>query len=314
MAPLQRGAVTGPAALRVSREVLTNRWRREVRRRLQLGLASASLGCSVLMSCSASTQRIVLQEPSAHSTPDAFSARRGVQLLPEERRELAYELSGESFERYEPDSRERRGLQAGLVWISASRSGAPPRIWGPVLERLGVVWVGANAAGNRRAPPDRINLALDAADHVRGILGEGPPLIVAGFSGGARIASELAVLYPDIFDAGLYSGAADYFRYVRSSDPRWSAWEPSFPAPPAALFERARSRRYVFFTGSRDVNRALVRDVHRAYLEDGFSAAVLVEIADFGHDLPPPECFERALGAVMATEPAALRRLTGLCS
>ncbi len=164
------------------------------------------------------------------------------------------------------------------------------------------VWIGANSSGNRRSPPDRIHLALDAAAHLRSLL-EDPRarVFVAGFSGGARIASEVALLYSDVFAGGLFLGASDYFRFVRSSDSRWSAWEPTFPPPPAPLLDMARSSgRYVFLVGSRDSNRILVRDVHRAFISDGFTAARFLEVPDLRHALPSAEWFERALVALLS--------------
>jgi len=217
-------------------------------------------------------------------------------LLPDEREALAYELASESFELYVPGTLEPGAAAAGLIWVSAGGDGAPPRAWAAVLDRLHVTWIGANGSGNRRSPADRVNLALDASAHLRGLLGDHPDLYVGGFSGGARIASEAALLYPDVFSGGLFVGAADYFRFVRSSDPRWSAWEPTFPPPSRALLQLPRTRgRYLLFSGDRDSNRTLVRDVHRAMLEDGIAAAEYLEIPDLGHEMPSAPLFERAL-------------------
>ena len=41
----------------------------------------------------------------------------------------------------------------------------------------------------------------------------------------------------------------------------------------------------ILLTGSRDINRALVHDVHQAYISDGLAAGIL-EIADLGHEQP----------------------------
>ena len=268
-------------------------------------LAVASLGCLVALGCYARTERIQLSERSPLSSPEEFAARRGHPLHPADRGALVYDLASESFELYVPAAVEKGGPRVGLVWVGPGASGAPPRSWAAVLDRHRVLWMGANASGNQRSPPDRINLALDAAEHLAGLLQVEPSSIyVGGFSGGARIASEAALLYPDVFAGGLFAGAADYFRLVRSSDPRWEAWEPTFPPPPPERLQLARSRRrYAFLTGSRDPNRALVQDVHRAFLADGFSAADFLEVPDLGHELPPAERFEEALVQMISGEP-----------
>lgn len=183
-----------------------------------------------------------------------------------------------------------------------------------MLDRQRVLWIGANASGNRRSPPDRIHLALDAAEHLLRLMPPGAGVYVGGFSGGARIASEAALLDPDLFVGGLFVGAADYFRWIRSSNPRWSGWEPTFPPPPAELLQWARTRgRYVLLTGSRDSNRDLVRDVHRAYLVDGIRTAVLIEVPELEHELPSARGFEDALVALLSAMPSRPRQPTGRC-
>ena len=284
--------------------------------RLEHHLAIASLGCLTALGCAHATQRIQLTERSHLTAPEEFAVRRGIHLLPIERDGLAYELTAESFEVYVPMSIEPGEPRGGLVWVSPGKSGAPPRTWASVLDRHGVVWIGANDSGNRGSPPDRVNLALDAAAHLLRLLeARRAPVFIGGFSGGARIASEVALLYPDVFSGGMFVGAADYFRFVQSSDPRWSAWEPTFPSPPGNLLDLARSRgRYVLLAGSRDFNRTLVRDVHRAYLADGFSAAKLLEVPDLGHELPPPRCFESALVELLSGMSEESRRLASRCT
>jgi hypothetical protein len=270
----------------------------------------AGLAALVFLGCLANTQGIQLAQASRLSTPDEFGARRGVRLLPEERDAMRIDLATESFELYTPSTGE---IRAGLVWVSPGRSGAPPRQWAQVLDRHGVVWIGANRSGNRRPPPDRVHLSLDAAAHLRAShFDASVPVFVAGFSGGARIASEASLLYPDVFAGGLLIGAADYFRFVRSSDPRWAAWAPTFPEPAPDLLQRARAGgRYVFVTASRDFNRALVRDVYGALVVDGFASAALMEIPDSDHALPSAGCFERSLIELLGKQGS--KRLTGVC-
>jgi hypothetical protein len=98
-------------------------------------------------------------------------------------------------------------------------------------------------------------------------------------------------------------------------EPSLVAWEPTFPPPPTVLLQLARSRgRYVLLIGSRDSNRALVHDVHRAYLADGIFSAKLIEVPDLGHELPPADCFEDALVELLSEMPGEPRHPTGRCS
>lgn len=208
---------------------------------------------------------------------------------------------GESHQLY-PERPGERPPGAGIVWISPSESGAPPRSWEPVLDRLGVVWIGANRAGNRRPVADRIRLALDGASELaRRFALEREHVFVAGFSGGARCASEAALHFPDVFAGGLFIGAADFHRWLSSSNPRWKSWQPSFPPPARPLLEVSRTaRRFVLMTGENDRNAALVRDVYGGYRDEGFEDVTLLEIPELGHEWPPAPWFERALRALLA--------------
>ena len=263
-----------------------------------------------ILACSLSSQTVRLHPGSPLSTPDEFARRREVELLPAERELLTYDVKDETFELFVPAT--VRDWAGALVWLGPGASGSPPRAWLPILEERSLLWIGANSAGNRRSPPDRINLALDAADYITRRFGvPGNKLYVGGFSGGARVAAEAALLYPDVFAGGLFIGGADYFRVIRSSDPRWSSWEPAFYAPPPSLLATAREcGRYLFVAGTRDFNRYLVRDVHDALAADGFSGTEFIEVPGLGHALPPGEWFDQAASRLFDW----IRRADGLPS
>ena len=158
------------------------------------------------MACtSASTATIRVDRASSLSQPDRFAERRSVELLPTEREALEYDVLDESFELLTPDAGEPSAL---LVSVSAGRSGSAPSDWLPILRSRRIAWLGPNRSGNRRSPVRRVQLALDAARYLRERY-PGVSCYVAGFSGGARIASELAILYPDVFAGGLLFAAAD---------------------------------------------------------------------------------------------------------
>lgn len=187
-----------------------------------------------------------------------------------------------------------------VVWMSPSDSGAPPRDWVPVLEQHGLIWIGANRSGNQVAPRVRLARAVQARreaawrwQHV-----EGMRTVVAGFSGGARIASELLVAAPDLFAGAILMAGADCWRFVPSTDPRWELWPPAFRAPPAERLRLARTRPVVFLVGARDALRPRVRDMHAAWREDGFQRAMLREVPSLGHEPPPARAFSRALADV----------------
>src|SRR6266516_2553940 len=109
----------------------------------------------------------------------------------------------------------RRGA---LVWISHDDRGAPPvQGWRDACAAADMVWAGPDDCGNR------VNVALRSAIVVQTmeelaatVPGLDPTRIyVGGFSGGAKLASLLAMHRPDIFTGGaLLVGGAGYYRDV----------------------------------------------------------------------------------------------------
>ncbi len=193
----------------------------------------------------------------------------------------------------------RAGTPHGVVvWIDAGEAGAMPNDYGPVLARLGYLWVGARRSGNGRKVPVRINLALDAAHYMAEHYTLDPRrVVVAGLSGGGKSASRAALLYSEVFAGGVFVVGTDYWRPVPMSANGRSEWPSGFPAPGARHFARARGGRFVLVTGDRDMNRAHIEDVYAAYVADHFAGATLLVVPGMGHEMAPPERFAEALGA-----------------
>jgi hypothetical protein len=101
--------------------------------------------------------------------------------------EKDYDLSGESFEVYAPESYKPEEKWGLIVWINAGNSGRPPEVFIPLLAKHKLLWIGPNNVQNDRAYWCRIGLAIDAAQNMkkRYTIDE-TRVYVSGGSGGGR--------------------------------------------------------------------------------------------------------------------------------
>ena len=148
----------------------------------------------------------------------------------------------ESFALYTPAAIPPGGYGL-LVFVPPWNDARLPDGWAPVLDQFGLVYVSAAHSGNdaddlaRREP-----LALAAEENVRRELRvDASRVFVAGFSGGARVATRLALAYPDVFRGAILQAG---------SDPIGTA---QVPLPPRDLFRQFQvSSRLVFIAGDAD--------------------------------------------------------------
>ena len=248
--------------------------------------------------------RVAFDQPSPLAELDVFLERYGLDrtaVLESDPQAGHLDLSRESFEVMVPAnapvaaSDEPWGL---LVWVSPTASGIPRRSFTQVLAEQRVIWVGANDSGNPRPVWDRIALALAAVQNLSALYPIDPERVwVSGWSGGGRVASALAVLYPEVFHGGLFVHGCNFYREVPDPSRPGMVWPAGFEAPPWETRKPVRQRnRYVFLTAEHDFNRLQTREVERRYKGDGFRHTRYLEIPGGDHyvGLPAP-WLERAL-------------------
>ena len=238
-------------------------------------------------------------ERSLESLPKTLPQRLGWKLdkLKAEGVEVEYEIEKESFEVYIPadyDGAKPFGL---LVWVSASPSGTVYRPWMELLDKHHLIWIGANNAGNSRSAPIRLGLAIDAAHNMRLKYAiDDDRIYVAGGSGGGRCSSMLGVSCPDSFRGGFYMIGCDYFRNIPTGEPN-RYWPRSYLRPSTRLMALAQRRsRHVLLTGETDPNRPQTKgNYDLGFRKDGFAHVLYLEVPAMGHELPPPDWFEKGL-------------------
>jgi tetratricopeptide (TPR) repeat protein len=248
-------------------------------------------------------QRLAFSEKSPLAEPPVYAERFGLedalaQMAPDE--VPTRSLEGESFEVYVPESY-RAGEPYGLlVWVSPTPFGGFRRPDYPrILTERKLIWVGANGAGNARNTWERASLALDAAFNMARLYTIDPARVyVAGYSGGGRLSSSLALVYPDLFAGGMFFFGCNWFETMPVPDKPGSYWPQKFPRPPD-LARVERDSRMVFVTGERDFNRQQTRATWRRAEELGFERIAYLEIPGATHYFGiPGEWLERSLDAL----------------
>ena len=183
-----------------------------------------------------------------------------------------------SWEVYYP-AHDGGGLPGVFVYISPMRSGRIDSRWRRVMDRMNLIYIGANDSGNGVLTNERVVKAVFAVRALNQRFRFDPSKIhVAGFSGGGRMASLAASQYPEAFTAALYICGVNFWNSVRNPN-----------------VERIARNRFVFMTGSTDFNLAETRRVHRRYLEAGAGNSKLMVIEGMGHEHPDAETLTVAL-------------------
>lgn len=184
-----------------------------------------------------------------------------------------------SFEVHVPPAYDPSQPPALLAYISPVRTGVPPEAWVEKIDKLNLIWVSVNKSGNSRSTRRRIIETLACVEFVRQRYVTDPTRsYVAGLSGGGRAASIVARTYPDIFNGAIYIVGVD----------------PLGEIAPDKL-EKMKDNRFVFLTGSSDVNRKETELVYRRYKKVGLERSKLIVVSGMGHRMPDARWFEESV-------------------
>lgn len=229
-----------------------------------------------------------LLSPLTASQLPQLLARSGSRL-----REQPVDLAQETFVLFVPAGQPPRGY-ALIVFIAPWSAAKVPDGWASVLDQYGAIFVAAARSGNdtsalgRREP-----LALLAEQNVVKRYPVDPQrIIIAGFSGGSRVALRLALGYADVFHGAILNASAD------------PIGDAAMSLPPKDIFlQFQNSTHLVYVTGDRDIinhsfdaaSKSSLRDLCVFDVDDQTEHAV-------GHDVMTPAALTRALDALSAPE------------
>jgi len=185
-----------------------------------------------------------------------------------------------------------------LVWISAGDGGDVPGSFRRNLETFNLMAVSVVKTGNPQPVFHRLGLALDAVHNLKELYNIDPERVfISGNSGGGRSASMLAPLFPDVFTGGGYYviGCNPYRRDIRYERDGKRYIIKGIEGYNREKIKLARTRRFVFHTGSNDFNKPGTELVYQDYLDDGFEHCLYLEDPGLGHSTPPAETIAKGL-------------------
>jgi len=208
--------------------------------------------------------------------------RLGREIEPRRRRPEPPRIRIRLPERDAPAPERATGL---LIWISDTPSGRIPEPIARGCDALGLVALGLDHCGDALPHADRAQLVLDALASVSSALTlDRGRVYIAGFSGGARLASMMQLAFPDIFAGALAIGGLATHDDAPTGAGR-TGWGEDLAAPSRHARELLASRRLGVIAGSVDFALPEVRD--RAAALDDDPIRVRLEIVEgLAHAIP----------------------------
>lgn len=251
--------------------------------------------------------RTSFTESSSLSRIEEYLERTGGKLKDVEALDSAggrYEVQKETFYVYVPSGYRLEEPHGLLVWVSPTPFGG----FGSLelqesLDQHRLIWIGADNSGNGRPRWYRFALALDAVYNMIQLYEiDDQRIYVAGYSGGGRMTSGLALLYPETFAGGLSIYGSDYFERMPVPYKPGADYLPLFPPPPRDRLRRSKSdSRFVLVAGEWDFNRAHTKQIFEQMVADGFERVTYLQIPDASHyDPPGKEWWDKAIAALDA--------------
>lgn len=201
----------------------------------------------------------------------------------------AVDLQHETFFVYVPAEYDPATPYGLWVWVSPNDFGGLLRDdLRQLLAREKLIWIGAHRAGNDREGLDRLALALTAAELAPRHWSVDPQRVyVSGRSGGGRLASELAFLWPETFRGGIFVVGCNWYAPLPVPGQAGQIWAASFAEPPRKSARLLHDeRRFAFLTGEKDFNRDEMRTTERAAAAAGFRHTRLIEVPGADHFTP----------------------------
>lgn len=207
-----------------------------------------------------------------------------------------YDLEEQTFQVYVPDAYDGGEPYGLLVWVAADDRGVLP--WPAVFDSRKLIVISADNVGDRQNIWKRMGLQLDAVHNITARYNINPDRVyISGCSKGGRIASQLGLIFADVFDGAMPMDGCDWYQQLVVPDSGGRAYRARFNRPPARLLRHAQRRnRYVLMTGELDENRDQTSFFYeRGYQRAGFEFVWYVEEAGARHCQHSPEFIEAGL-------------------
>lgn len=192
----------------------------------------------------------------------------------------------ERFSVHIPNSYTGREPFGLVVYIdSEDRNVGVPPGWAAVLEEKKLLFVAAQGSGDRRRIPRRLGLAVLAAMEMKkNYYLDRDRIYAAGFSGGARVAAELAFYEAGLIEGAILNSGAESYERVTPARSTQRSGQGMVRVPAKYLAAVRRKTRFALVTGSGDPQRGSILDIYRrGYQAQGFHAR-LFDVEGMGHE------------------------------
>ena len=195
-----------------------------------------------------------------------------------------------------------------------------PAGWDTVLSQKKLLFIAPQNAGNKQDIPRRYGLVVLGAMKMRESFKVDPERVyLAGYSGGARTAGQLAFHQSGLFHGTIQMCGADFpgpVPMVHATPP--AAGEQAYglmPGTPEEVEQAKRNVRFVIITGKKDFRYSNLLDLYEGgFCKSGFEAK-LIDVPDMDHELCSAPVLGQAISYLDARKPAektaALATATG---
>jgi len=221
-----------------------------------------------------------------------------------------YDIEQQTFKAYVPDAYDGGEPYGLLVWVSATDDGVIH--WPDVFDNRKLIVVSADNVGDRQNIWKRMGLQLDAVHNMTAQYNiDTDRVYISGCSKGGRIASQLGLLFADVFDGAMPMDGCDWYEQLVVPNSGGRAYRARFNRPHGRMLRIARTRnRYVLMTGELDENRDQTEFFYeRGYQRAGFEFVWYLEEAGARHCQHSPEFVERGLALLdLPLEEGAIER------
>jgi hypothetical protein len=195
-----------------------------------------------------------------------------------------YRIAEEPFDIYVPSSYDGSQAYGLIAYVSPTKGGGPAG-YTQVCDEHKLIWIGAANVPNERNPCSRSRLTVDGVYNISKLYRiDRDRVYVAGFSGGGRVASHIAIPYAEVFSGGAI--------YICGCDALSMPADPTLARQSAAL---SQEQRFAFMTGSEDMNKPGTKDVIHQYESMKIPYEKYFEEPGLGHSTPSVKWFTDAI-------------------
>ncbi|MBT3202281.1 MAG: hypothetical protein HN350_20470 [Phycisphaerales bacterium] len=197
-----------------------------------------------------------------------------------------------SWDLYVPPS-DKEELPGICVYVSPGGArGSGAGRWKSLMDKNNLIYIASRDSSNKVYTSHRLALTLRAIDIVKeGYKVNAKRIYLCGDSGGGRVSSTIAPMYPELVKGAIYSIGCSYWNHIPSGPKEhWPGFLGARTVPPKIA--QFRKNRFVFITGDLDYNLLPTKAIYKAYLRSGVKNCVYFEVKGMAHSIAPVEYWQ----------------------